>query len=66
MATLIQQNTKLRETVEWVADNNEISGKVKNRCKEALEAVDDGQQSENQDALGESNNLSSSELWFNS
>ena len=45
-----------------MAENNELSGKVKNRCKEALEAEDDGQQSENQDVLGDSNDLSASEL----
>ena len=40
VTTLLHQNSKLKETLEWVTQQTSLDQQIKSKCHETLEAVD--------------------------
>ena len=43
VATLIRQNAKFRETLEWILEKNQVGQSVQSLCEFALEDNEDGE-----------------------
>jgi len=46
---LLQQNRKLKDTLEWVTQQSNLDYQIKTRCQDALEEVEDSQDADDDD-----------------
>ena len=49
VTALLQQNRKLKDTLEWVTQQSNLDYQIKTRCQDALEEVEDSQDADDDD-----------------
>ena len=49
VTALLQQNTKLKDTLEWVTHQSSLQQQIKDKCQDALDEVEDGQDADEED-----------------
>lgn len=50
VTALLQQNSKLKDTLEWVTQQSNLEHQIKTRCQDALEEVEDSQDDDDEAA----------------